>query len=142
MATFGEELRSRRKQARMSLDEVSAAAQVSKTYIANLENNRPLTASGAPPQPSRRIVQALALALDWKMQSALKAAGYTPDLPEAPTAGELTYEPIQDGPDEIIVSTAGIPPIERARLKKLIATYIETIPRYADQLKTYGKRQE
>jgi transcriptional regulator with XRE-family HTH domain len=126
----------------MTLDDVAEAAHVSKSYIGNLENNRPLTASGLPPQPSRQIVEALAMATDWKLADALRSAGYSPDLAGSPTAGELTYEPVQDGPDEIIVSTAGIPPIERARLKKLITSYIETIPRYADNLTTYGKRKE
>ena len=92
-----------------------------------------------PPQPSRRIVESLAMALSWSIPDALRSAGYTP---APPGVGELTYEPIQDGPDEIIVSTAGIPPFERDRLKKLIASYIETIPRYEDQLRTYGKRKE
>jgi transcriptional regulator with XRE-family HTH domain len=102
MLTFGEQLREKRKQARMTLDAVADGSGRSKTYIANLENNKPHPVSGAEPQPSREAVKDIAVAVNWNINEALRAAGYTPDIdPDTfPDPRSSSYHD-DDIPDEL-----------------------------------------
>ena len=77
MAHFGEWLFAARKQAGLSQEEVADLANVSKNYISVLERNLPNYKTGALPQPSRKVVSALAMAVSKSEAEALKAAGYS-----------------------------------------------------------------
>lgn len=97
---FGAELKRLRKQARMSLDELATAADMSKTYLANIENNKPHPISGALPEPSREIVTKLAIALDWKLADAFLLAGYAPPRTPADVLSRFpTAHSISNGED-------------------------------------------
>ncbi len=74
MSAFGNELRRRRKKAKLSLDELADLSGVSKTYIANIENDKPHNVTGKRPEPGKEIVDRLAAALDWSVVAARELA--------------------------------------------------------------------
>lgn len=83
MPTFGQTLRQWRKEAGLSLRALAEKADMSTTYLDSLERDKPHPVTGAPPQPRRKMVIALAHALHISEGLALEAAGYTPDAPAA-----------------------------------------------------------
>jgi transcriptional regulator with XRE-family HTH domain len=98
--TFGAWLRETRRKARMTLEELAEKADCSKNYLSVLERNAPHHKTGALPQPSRKIVTAIALALGEPISDALQAAGYSSGYtyPESPpgNGSEILHEPFAD----------------------------------------------
>lgn len=76
MSEFGDELKRRRKIARLSLDALAERAQLSKTYVANIERDTPHSVTGKKYTPSVDTVDRLAIALDWPLSEARPLAGY------------------------------------------------------------------
>ena len=76
MKSFGEWLISERKKKTWSQDDLADRAGVSKNYISRLERNLPDPRTGAQPQPSRKVVEAIAAALGWSPEEPLRMAGY------------------------------------------------------------------
>ena len=75
--TFGDWLRHKRKAAGMTLEELSEKAGCSTNYLSILERNKPHHQTGALPEPSYEIVEAIALALPGSpVREALELAGY------------------------------------------------------------------
>jgi transcriptional regulator with XRE-family HTH domain len=134
LTTFGEWLYETRKQSRFSQDELASRADVSKNYISRLERNEGHPTTGAPPQPSRRVVEALAGALGKPISEALQAAGYTPSAP----ANELTYEPDPDS-DAIAALYSGLPPNRKSDLLTMARLWHEQEQKNET---THGKKVE
>lgn len=76
MSAFGDELRKRRKAARLSLDELAERASLSKTYLGNIERDTPHSITGKKYTPTVDTVDRLAFALDWPLSDARPLAGY------------------------------------------------------------------
>jgi transcriptional regulator with XRE-family HTH domain len=90
--TFGEWLREKLKEARMSNAELARWVDVSPTYIGNLVRDySPNTKSGKAPRPSERLVEKIAKAVKADPDEARQAAGYAPQTPLFPpkTKAEL-----------------------------------------------------
>ena len=82
MSHFGENLFKWRKEAGLSLRALAEKADLSPTYIDNIEKNKPHSVSGALPSPSRASVVALSRACNVADDIALRAAGYLPNNAE------------------------------------------------------------
>ena len=117
---FGVELKRRRKTARMSLDELAESATISKTYLANIENNKPHPISGALPNPKRDVVTRIAIALDWKLADALPLAGYA--APQELLQKFPHAHSISNGEDVLASRVGGevIPASKMERARKMI----------------------
>jgi transcriptional regulator with XRE-family HTH domain len=99
VATFGEWLYQHRKAAGLSQDDLADQADCSKNYISRLERDLPHGVTGAPPQPSRKIVEALGVALGVPAIEALRAAGYASDPDFDPNTDEPTIIAYYNGLD-------------------------------------------
>lgn len=77
---FGRWLYTRRREAGLSQEVLARRAGCSKNYISRLERAIRHPVTGAPPQPSRKIVEGIALALGVHPAEALRAAGYLPEV--------------------------------------------------------------
>ncbi|HYE73771.1 MAG TPA: helix-turn-helix transcriptional regulator, partial [Blastocatellia bacterium] len=76
---FGQWLKRKREDARLTFEQVAERADLTKSYIWNLENAKPHPISGAYPRPRIEKVDAIAKALDVPVSEARLAAGYKPD---------------------------------------------------------------
>lgn len=90
--TFGDWLRRKRAEARLSGPDLALRSGVSKQYISNLEKNMRQPISNELVQPSREKVDALARGLGVSVAEARLAAGYAP--PDRPDDTELTIDMI------------------------------------------------
>lgn len=136
--TFGEKLKTHRKAAQMSLDALAEAADVSKTYLNNIER-------GERNAPSREIVKRLASALDWSLREAMTDAGYvyTSEFESQPFAREDTYEPFTEDQQERILDTfKPMPAEQRERVLKMIDLAFPNRPALDDDFTTFGKRRK
>lgn len=79
MASFGTWLREKRKQARLTQDELSRKSGVSASYISTLEREQPHSVTGARLRPEPDKVRALAAALGQDPSEPLTIAGYAGD---------------------------------------------------------------
>jgi transcriptional regulator with XRE-family HTH domain len=79
MSNFGEHLHQWRKESGLSLRALADKADISPTYIDNLEKNKPHSVTGALPQPSRDVIKRIAAACGVPGDMALRAAGYLPE---------------------------------------------------------------
>jgi transcriptional regulator with XRE-family HTH domain len=97
LTAFGDWLRDKRRRAGMSQDDLAIAADCSKTYISTLERGMHHTVTGTPPQPSRAMVEKLAIALGVPTRDAL-AVAFGVDDPGIITVRNIPG-PIQNNPD-------------------------------------------
>lgn len=78
MSVFGEWLKRKRDELRISGGDLERRSGVSRQYISNLERNVVSQTTGKPIQPSLEKVDALARALGVDIGEARLAAGYAP----------------------------------------------------------------
>jgi transcriptional regulator with XRE-family HTH domain len=91
---FGEWLKARRLERRMSQETLAGKADISKAYVSALERGKPHPSSARPRQPDLNVVDRIALALGVALDEARQAAGYAPPprsilphaAPETPTS--------------------------------------------------------
>ncbi len=131
MANFGDWLFEARKNARLSQEELAERAGISKNYVSTLERNLPNYKTGAPPQPSRKVVEAIAIGLSVPVPEAFAAAGYTVD------PLEVSDEEIGD--EEAIAYYRGIPPNLKPAARAILKTMFEQSDRAET---THGKKAE
>lgn len=79
MATFGDWLRNKREELRISGADLERSSGVSRQYISNLERNVTSDLTGRLIQPSVEKVDALAKGLGIPVDEARLAAGYAPE---------------------------------------------------------------
>lgn len=79
METFGEWLRTSRKNKGWTQDQLRQKSNVSSSYISTLERSQPHSVTGASLRPEPKIVTALAQALGENVDEALRLAGYAPN---------------------------------------------------------------
>lgn len=77
--TFGLWLRTKRTEARMSLQSVANKAGISKQYLSVLERAEPHALTGKPVKPKVELVEQLAKALGADPDEARIAAGFAPE---------------------------------------------------------------
>lgn len=82
METFGDWLRKRREELRISGADLERSSGVSRQYISNLERNVKSELTGRLIQPSVEKVDALAKGLGVAVDEARLAAGYAPESPQ------------------------------------------------------------
>lgn len=123
--TFGEWLLERRREARLSQDELAARAGVSKSYISTLERNAPHPTTGAPPQPTTETVDSLAEALGVPIPVARDAAFGT---------GSAVLTSPEDLPEEVsghirryILAWNAASPEQRPRIHQILETLLQHI---------------
>ena len=88
--TFGQWMRETREAKRLGVVDCARRAKMVHSQWVKLENDEPRRSDGTAPQPRRVTVERVALALDVRVDEALRRAGYLPDEPE------LTREPFDD----------------------------------------------
>ena len=123
--TFGEWLRKRRQEARLSQDELAARAGISKSYISTLERHAPHPKTGAPPQPTFETVDALAQALGIPIPVARDAAFGT---------GPIILAPPEELPEEInghlhryLRAWIAASPEQRPRIDQMFEALLQSI---------------
>jgi transcriptional regulator with XRE-family HTH domain len=130
LTAFGDWLRDKRRRAGMSQDDLAIAADCSKTYISTLERGMHHTVTGAPPQPSKAMVEKLAIALGVPTREALAVAFGVAD-PGVISVHNIAG-PIQNNPNAP-VETRELHDDEReAVLRELPGVHLERMPRMAD----------
>ena len=99
MPYFGEHLHRWRKEAGLSLRSLADKADVSPTYIDNIEKNKPHSVTGALPRPSREVVTRLGQECGVPKNIALQSSGYLPldTLFESIPEGEVVSFKISGG---------------------------------------------
>ena len=78
--TFGEWVRTTRETKRFGVMDCARRAEMAHSQWIRLEQDEPKRADGSVPQPTRKTVSKVALALDIGNGDALLAAGYAPPL--------------------------------------------------------------
>lgn len=81
MASFGEWLRTHRKEKGWTQEELAAASGISPSYISTIERSQPHTITGGKIRPEREKVLALARAVGGDQVVALLLCGYSATLP-------------------------------------------------------------
>jgi len=74
--TFGRWLHNKRREAFMSMDDLSDKSGCSKNYISVIEREIPSSRTGRPPRPSRDVAIALAKGVGGDVEYALELCGY------------------------------------------------------------------
>lgn len=85
---FGETLKKKRKEAKLSQEELAELAVVdgykyTGAYISNIERGYDKNKKGEPTRPNKDLVIAMANVLNWDVNDALTSAGHAP-LPGSP----------------------------------------------------------
>ncbi len=111
MTAFGDWLLSTRKKLGLSQEELAQRANVSKNYISILERGRPHPGTGAAPQPSRKTVEEIAVAMNWPIEEPLRLAGYSasPELSDlSPDEERLIafYADMADADKQAVITIA------------------------------------
>ena len=73
---FGQWLRKWRKQIGLTQQQLADSVGVTKSHISNIERGKSSSATSAPPKPSLKIIDKIALVLKRPIEEAREVAGY------------------------------------------------------------------
>lgn len=137
MKHFGEWLFAARKRANMSQEELAGKANISKNYVSVLERNLPNYKTGALPQPSRRVLTDLAIALGVATPEIMTAWAKYGNGEENQ---DLIFEPAEDE-DELLSFYRGMPETLRPGAKDILRKLMEQA-QIANEGKPIGHRPD